>query len=705
MIVDSNGEIRDHIKLPNIGRFPGDDISKRNIYDKEREQLKAFMQRNYPDVIVVGATSLSCQQIKLELDNTASEVFDELFAHTEVQNFRKPFVMWGINTVPRAFANSYNAQRRFGELEMPVREALSLARMVQDPLAETLSLWSHNLRENMILNFSYHTMQHMVNPARLKNEFEKVAMEVCNNVGIDINKVIRHRHLSSPLQFISGLGARKASSLLDRIEHNQGQLNMRKDLFQDYLKEGVFINCIGFIKVKGIGGVMEHENAGFDVLDSTRIHPDFYQIAKKMAKEALDDQHFEGDDAVRQLMENPKRLQELDLVDYAKHLHQRGKQNMMVLIELVVQELTNPFQDPRAEFNTKIHREDLFYTLTKESKVTLREESIINVRISRIDQKAVRVVTDSGIPGIVLIGDLKDRVNDIKEGDINKHYCVNEYLKAKVKSINYEQVRLRLTTRNNEMMNYAEFMRKNSVLERYGLSENFNFTFKREEDLPILVTEPLKKSSRYVPRMIKHPRFKNISLTAAQDYLQDREIGDFVIRPSSKGSGFLNITWKISSENIAHLEIKEGMKGKKDSISKHLTLDKETYESLDEIIERYLKPCNNLVSQIREHKKFMDMGIDYVKETLVDEKKNDSSLIPYYISFTPQIPQYLILSYIPKHFDIKNEYIKIKPEALHFHDLKFTSIKRLISWFKTKLKTPEYQKYLENMKPLAGLTD
>lgn len=163
-----------------------------------------------------------------------------------------------------------------------------------------------------------------------------------------------------------------------------------------------------------------------------------------------------------------------------------------------------------------------------------------------------------------------------------------------------------------------------------------------------------------------------------------------MIRPSSLGLDHLNITWKLSADNIVHLDITEGIKGPNDMISKHLTLDKETYESLDEIIERYIKPCNQIVAQIREHKKFMDESIDFVKKTLQDEKNNDPSFIPYYCSFIPEAPQFLILTYIPRQLEIQHEYIKIKPEGLSFHDIKFTQIKKLILWFKGALKTSEY---------------
>jgi len=351
-------------------------------------------------------------------------------------------------------------------------------------------------------------------------------------------------------------------------------------------------------------------------------------MAKKISKEAIDDSKDDKRDVVARVMDAPKRLQELDLEDYAKHLGQRGKNNMMVMIDFVVQELTDPFKDPRSEYkNTKLKKEDYFYKLTRESKFNLREFSIQTVRITKIDPKNVRVVTDSGVPGIIMKSDLRCKTADtqvINDGEINKFYHVGEYLRAKVKSIDYDKVRLKLSTKQEDLINHKEFLRKNNILEDYKLNENTTFTVEKNSDyMTVLTNDKQRKASRYIPRRINHPRFKNMSLLNAQEYLNDREVGDFVIRPSSKGLDHLNITWKLANEKIVHLDIKEGIKGPNDMISKHLTLDKDVYESLDEIIERYIKPSNIIVTQIREHKKFMDEDIEYVKQTLIDEKKNE----------------------------------------------------------------------------------
>jgi len=78
--------------------------------------------------------------------------------------------------------------------------------------------------------------------------------------------------------------------------------------------------------------------------------------------------------------------------------------------------------------------------------------------------------------------------------------------------------------------------------------------------------EKLKTQQVYQPRKINHPNFKNMSHSAAIEFLQDKQVGDFVFRPSSKvpfksqGQNFLNLTWKFYSNIIQHIQIKEEQK-------------------------------------------------------------------------------------------------------------------------------------------------
>lgn len=64
VLVDENGELMDHLSLKLLGRHPSEDYSLRQLYNKERDTLKKFMEKCYPDLIVVGITCLACQGVK-----------------------------------------------------------------------------------------------------------------------------------------------------------------------------------------------------------------------------------------------------------------------------------------------------------------------------------------------------------------------------------------------------------------------------------------------------------------------------------------------------------------------------------------------------------------------------------------------------------------------------------------------------------------
>ena len=129
-------------------------------------------------------------------------------------------------------------------------------------------------------------------------ELEKAAIEVTNQVGIDINKILRHEHLSHPFQFISGLGPRKAKSILETLNQRLMKLVSRRELTENKIVgKNVFTNIAGFLKVDAEG------EESTDLLDITRIHPNGkflfifivnsfsldYRLAQKIAKDALDD--------------------------------------------------------------------------------------------------------------------------------------------------------------------------------------------------------------------------------------------------------------------------------------------------------------------------------------------------------------------------------------------------------------------------------
>jgi transcription elongation factor SPT6 len=78
-----------------------------------------------------------------------------------------------------------------------------------------------------------------------------------------------------------------------------------------------------------------------------------------------------------------------------------------------------------------------------------------------------------------------------------------------------------------------------------------------------------------------------------------------VFRPSSKGNDNLTLTWKFYTNNIVHMDIEETDKPIGASIGNKLQISDETFESIQEIIDRYIIPCNRALREVIHHIKFM----------------------------------------------------------------------------------------------------
>lgn len=105
------------------------------------------------------------------------------------------------------------------------------------------------------------------------------------------------------------------------------------------------------------------------------------------------------------------------------------------------------------------------------------------------------------------------------------------------------------------------------------------------------------------------------------------------------------------------------------------------------------------MKQITSNKKFIQGEIDYIEDVLKEDKSNNDKIIPYYFGCFESTPQYIVLCYIFKNFDIEREYIKVKPEGLFFHGKYYTNLPLLIRFFKTSFHKQDYQNYARRVKP------
>jgi transcription elongation factor SPT6 len=135
----------------------------------------------------------------------------------------------------------------------------------------------------------------------------------------------------------------------------------------------------------------------------------------------------------------------------------------------------------------------------------------------------------------------------------------------------------------------------------------------RKEDRPVIEVKEEKmipKNLKADLRRISHPKYKNIGAIPAIEMIKDAQIqiGDFIIRPSSQGPEYLTITWKFFKGVIVHIKVKCEHRGMNSMNMTYRIEDRDnrSYNSLEEIIEKCIKPMNVLVQDITSNKKFLD---------------------------------------------------------------------------------------------------
>ena len=213
----------------------------------------------------------------------------------------------------------------------------------------------------------------MNTPYVLIKHLHRELIDTTNAVGVDVNSLVNHRFRLGPLQFIGGLGPRKSEALRHKILTSGGLLRKREELItKEMLGACVFQNCAGFLLVNHL---MERD---MDVrsLGETRIHPENYQLAVKMAKNALDDER-EGDEqddemSIEDVMraENKHKLDQLDLEAYAEALAAEGQERKYTLYQ-IKDELQEPAKAPEWVSYKELKKEEIFMALTGETQKTL----------------------------------------------------------------------------------------------------------------------------------------------------------------------------------------------------------------------------------------------------------------------------------------------------------------------------------------------
>ena len=308
--------------------------------------------------------------------------------------------------VSEAGASVYSAsdvaRAELPELDVSIRGAVSIARRLQDPLAELVKIDPKSIGVGQY--------QHDVNQSRLKKRLDQTVESVVNRVGVEVNTAS-----PSLLAYVAGVGPTLAQSIV-RERDARGGFTARADLASvPRLGAKAFEQAAGFLRVRD----------GKNPLDATAVHSERYEIVERMAADA--------GLASAELLGNDAALDQLDLARYVT------SDVGLPTLRDISGELRTPGRDPRRSFEPLKFRSDV-----SEPK-HLREAMVLEGVVTNI--VAFGAFVDIGVhqDGLVHVSQIADRfIRDPAEV-----VRVGDRVTVRVLSVDLERQRIALSMRSD----------------------------------------------------------------------------------------------------------------------------------------------------------------------------------------------------------------------------------------------------------------
>ncbi|XP_078278695.1 transcription elongation factor SPT6 [Rhinoraja longicauda] len=721
-LVNGDGEVTDFLRLPYF-------LKRRNAWREEErekkaqdtESLKKFLLSKKPHVVAVGGENRDALMVVEDIKRVVNEL--------EQEHQMSPIgVQLVDNELALLYMNSKKSETDFRDYPPLLRQAVSLAHRVQDPLVEFAQVCSS---DDDILCLKLHPLQEQVVKEELLSALYCEFINRVNEVGVDVNRAITHPHTQALVQYVCGLGPRKGSHLQKILKQNNTRLENRTQLVtMCHMGPKVFINCAGFIKID-TASLGDSTDSYIEVLDGSRVHPETYEWARKMAVDALEyDESAEDANpagALEEILENPERLKDLDLDAFAEELERQGYGNKGITLYDIRAELSCRYKDLRIPCRVP-NSEEIFNMLTKETPDTFYIGKLITCNVTGIahrrpqgesyDQAIRNDETglwqcpfcqqdnfpelsevwnhfDSGACPGQAIG-VKTRMDNNVTGFIPTKFLSDKNVKhpeervkigmtvhCRIMKIDIEKFSVDLTCRTSDLMD------KNN---EWKLPKDTYYDFDSEAADQKVEDDAKKKQQRttYIKRVIVHPSFHNINFKQAEKMMETMDQGDVIIRPSSKGANHLTVTWKVSDGIYQHIDVREERKENAFSLGQSLLINTEEFEDLDEITARFVQPMASFARDLIYHKYYQECnGGDRKKmeELLTKSKREKPSFIPYYVSASKELPGKFLLGYQPR-AKPRVEFVTITPEGYRYRGQVFPTVNGLFRWFKDHFQDP-----------------
>ena len=401
---------------------------------------------------------------------------------------------------------------------------------------------------------------------------------------------------------------------------------MNRDQFikSSLLTTKIFLNAAGFLRITHEADLKPTKNRhadddGPDPLDNTRIHPEDYELARKMATDALEldeeDVHGEHPSHVVSLImednDSERKLNELNLDEFAVNMFEANEDRKRHTLNVIREELLKPFAEHRAPFPS-LQPWEVLTMLSGETPRTLRMGLIISVLIVRIETTDnVTVRLDSGIEGQITAEYLSDETGAKANKMFKKGQTVQVVVVDVQLDLPADHFHVVLSTRFTDL-NQGDALFRRVKRDDYWNSQQY------ERDLEMQARKKRAETDR-TRRVVKHPNFHNFNATQAENFLEKQQRGDVVIRPSSKGVDHLAITWKVEDRLYQHIgacqvqfnasqlpmwAMPDVTEMNMPSGAVLVVDDKHQYADLDELIVNHVQAIARKVEELMAHEKF-----------------------------------------------------------------------------------------------------
>ncbi|NIC35115.1 RNA-binding transcriptional accessory protein [Halomonas desiderata] len=394
-VVDATGQFLEHATI-----FPH---APRNAWAESLALLAKLVEKHDVALIAVGNGTAS-----RETDRLAGELL-KLFSSQEGRGKKQLSKVMVSEAGASVYSASEYASKELPDLDVTIRGAVSIARRLQDPLAELVKIEPKSIGVGQY--------QHDVSQLQLSKSLEAVIEDCVNAVGVDLNTAS-----SALLSRVAGLNPALAEAIVAR-RNAEGAFKSRQQLLDvSRLGPKTFEQCAGFLRIMN----------GDNPLDASAVHPEAYPVVERIASRS--------GRPVASLIGDSATLKTVKPAEFA------DERFGVPTISDILKELDKPGRDPRPEFKAAEFREGV-ETLQDLEPGMILEGSVTNVT-------HFGAFVDIGVhqDGLVHISALSDKfVEDprsvVKAGDI---------VKVKVMSVDLERARIGLSMRLDDQPGEAE---------------------------------------------------------------------------------------------------------------------------------------------------------------------------------------------------------------------------------------------------------